>query len=73
MNPAVTANIPKLDMLCAVFIASPIIFSSFLCRSTHFGEILAHCLQILESTYLYYLCHCSKLTGLYYYSLFATH
>ena len=25
MNPAVTANIPKLDMLCAVFIASPII------------------------------------------------
>ena len=25
MNPAVTANIPKLDMLCAVFSASPII------------------------------------------------
>ena len=58
MNPAVTANIPKLDMLCAVFIASPIIFSPFLSLSTHFGEILAHCLHILESTYLYYLCHC---------------
>ena len=25
MNPAVTANIPKLDMLCAVLSASPII------------------------------------------------
>ena len=64
MNPAVTANIRKLDMLCAVLSAFPIIFSSFLSRSTNFGEILAHCLHILESTYLYYLCHCSKLTEL---------
>ena len=48
MNPAVTANIPKLDMLCAVFIASPIIFSSFLSRSTHFGEILAHFYILLK-------------------------
>ena len=49
-NPAVTANIPKLDMLCAVFSASPIIAYGILFKdlSLHQFNVMVYgiCLRL---------------------------